>query len=260
MSATLASQLVRQLHSATGTSVTDEGEAIRCRVRRDNVQVVILVSTGVLEWFVDATDIGTGLSASDSCDYTAHDAPAAERDRDMADDVMLFAAQLLIRELRLVARDSRHGQLEWKVDGAWQAAVPLDLDAARGAQGGHRPVEPASTPSARSGSNTLYHGYVIIPETCIDGWCLGVMTEFEDSKGCTSGDAFVVAPDGTRAELMWETGMGPVEEVLPPDSERWGVYAVSFPHATRTVADLAAAFRAVLPQLQAKFAIAKGKR
>ncbi len=257
MSATLASQLVRQLHSATGTSVTDEGEAIRCRIRRDNVQVMILVSTGVLEWFVDATDIGTGLSASDSCDYTAHEASAAERDRDMADDVMLFAAQLLIREQRLVARDSRHGQLEWNIDGAWQVAVPLDLDVARGAPAVEARVQPSS--SATTAGNSLYHGYVIVPETCIDGWCLGVMTEFEDPEGCTSGDAFVVAPDGSRAELMWETGMAPLEEVLPPGPERWGVYAVSFPHPTRTVADLVAAFRAVLPQLQARYAIVKGK-
>jgi hypothetical protein len=256
MSATLASQLLRQLHSAAGARVADEGEAIRCRIRRGSVQVIIVVPTGVLEWSVDATDTESGLAASDWCDYTKFlDTPADELDREMADDVMVFAAQLLIRELRLVARDSSHGQLEWKIDGAWQVAIPLDLDAARGAPPGRGTIAPPST--SRSEADPLYHGYVIVPETCIDGWCLGLISEFEGPEGCTSGDAFVVAPDGRRAELMWEVGTTPLEEILPPDAERWGVYAVSFPHATRTVADLVAAFRAVLPQLRARYAAVK---
>jgi hypothetical protein len=105
---------------------------------------------------------------------------------------------------------------------------------------------------ARPQESPIYHGFVIVPETCTDGWCLGAITEFEDPNGCTAGDAFVVAPDGSRAGLVWEVGTNPMEEILPPDSERWGVYAISFPHPTRTLDDLVSAFRAVLPQLKAK--------
>jgi hypothetical protein len=72
--------------------------------------------------------------------------------------------------------------------------------------------------------------------------------------GCDGGDAFVVAPDGSRAGLVWEVGTGALQEILPPDAERWGVYAIFFPHATRTIHDLVSAFRAVLPQLKAKYA------
>ena len=103
-------------------------------------------------------------------------------------------------------------------------------------------------------NHSVYHGFVIVPETCTDGWCLGTITEFEDPKGCTAGDAFVIAPDGSRAGLVWEVGSEALQEILPPDAERWGVYAIWFPHAIRTVADLVAAFRAVLPQLKEKHA------
>jgi hypothetical protein len=98
----------------------------------------------------------------------------------------------------------------------------------------------------------VYHGYVVVPETFTDGWCLGTMNEYPEPSGSTEGDAFVVAPDGSRADLLWDVGTGPLQEVLPPGPERWGVYAVSFPRAIRTVEDLAEAFRSVLPQLQSR--------
>ena len=100
-------------------------------------------------------------------------------------------------------------------------------------------------------TSPVYHGFVVVPETCTEGWCLGSITEFEDPDGCTDGDAFVIAPDGSRADLVWEVGDQPLQQILPPDGpDRWGVYAVWFPHATRTADDLAAAFRAILPQLR----------
>jgi hypothetical protein len=99
-------------------------------------------------------------------------------------------------------------------------------------------------------TSPLYHGYAVVRETCTDGWCLGSLTEFEDPAGCTSGDAFVVAPDGSRAGLVWEVGSEPIQEILAPDSERWGVYAIWFPSPTRTVEDLVNNFRFILPQLK----------
>jgi hypothetical protein len=99
-------------------------------------------------------------------------------------------------------------------------------------------------------TSPVYHGYVVVPETCTEGWCLGSITEFEDPEGCNGGDAFVVAPDGTRASLIWEVGDQPLQEILPPGPDNWGVYAIGFPHATKSADDLAAAFRAILPQLK----------
>ncbi len=103
---------------------------------------------------------------------------------------------------------------------------------------------------SRPAGAPVYHGFVVVPETCTDGWCMGVITDYEDADGVDSGDAFVVAPDGSAAGLVWEVGVEPISEILPPDEERWGVYAVCFPHVVRNTGDLASAFRAVLPSLK----------
>lgn len=115
--------------------------------------------------------------------------------------------------------------------------------------------------TARGGplpGSAVYHGYVIVPETCTGGWCLGTISEFDEPGGDEGGDAFVVAPDGRSATLVWDVGDAPLAEILPPDAERWGVYSISFPAPIRSVQDLAAAFRAVLPELQAQYAALRG--
>ena len=103
---------------------------------------------------------------------------------------------------------------------------------------------------ARPEGAPAYHGFPIIPETATDGWYFGAITEFADPNGCDSGDAFVVAPDGSRAGLVWDVGEGEVKDISPPDAKRWGVYQIWFPKRTRTTDDLVTCFRAVLPQLQ----------
>ena len=96
----------------------------------------------------------------------------------------------------------------------------------------------------------VYHGFPIIRETLTDGWCFGAITEYADAGGCDSGDGFVVAPDGSRAGLVWDVGQGEIAQISPPDAGRWGVYQVWFPKPIRTTDDLVQCFRAVLPQLQ----------
>lgn len=95
-----------------------------------------------------------------------------------------------------------------------------------------------------------YHCFPLVPETSVDGWCFGAITDFEDPNGCDWGDGFVQAPDGSRAGLVWEVGEGEMSEVMPPDSSRWGVYAVWFPRPIRNVRDLCECFALVLPQLR----------
>jgi hypothetical protein len=124
------------------------------------------------------------------------------------------------------------------------------------------PDAPSSDPSlpaflSRPPGSPVYHGFVVVLETCTEGWCLGSITEFEDPAGCTGGDAFVIAPDGSRAGLVWEVGNEPLQEIMAPDSERWGVYAIWFPSPTRTIQDLVNNFRFVLPQLKEAYARAR---
>jgi hypothetical protein len=103
---------------------------------------------------------------------------------------------------------------------------------------------------ARPKAAPIYHGFPIVPETETDGWFFGAITEFEDTNGCQDGDAFVVAPDGTRAGLVWSVGEGNTSEILPSDKDRWGVYQVWFTMPIKTKADLIFNFRSVLPQLK----------
>jgi hypothetical protein len=111
---------------------------------------------------------------------------------------------------------------------------------------------------ARPHGAPVYHGFPLIPETLTDGWLLGAITAFEDPNGCEYGDAFVQAPDGSRAGLVWEVGSGKLEQILPPDSTRWGVWAVWFRKPVHSVNDIIANFRDVLPELKKKHAEVSG--
>lgn len=106
-------------------------------------------------------------------------------------------------------------------------------------------IEPAGLQTA------IYHGFVVVPETYIEGWVLGEISEY---IGNEIGDGFVVAPDGSRAGLVWEIGEGELQQILPPDKERWGVYAIWFPHEMRTMADVVRNFHSVLPILKQQHA------
>lgn len=110
------------------------------------------------------------------------------------------------------------------------------------------PGEPAFL--SRPEGAPVYHGFPLVEETRTDGWCFGAITAFEDPEGSDYGDGFVVAPDGSRAGLMWAVGDFPIRETLAPDERRWGVYEVAFPKLVRTVEDLVDCFRSVLPDLQ----------
>ncbi|MDR3633546.1 MAG: hypothetical protein P4L84_06900 [Isosphaeraceae bacterium] len=108
---------------------------------------------------------------------------------------------------------------------------------------------------ARPPGAPVYHGFPLVEETRTDGWCFGAITDFEgESDGCECGDGFVVAPDGSRAGLIWSVGDFPIEEVLPPEPGRWGVWAVPFPKPIRNVADLVECFRYLLPELRRLYA------
>jgi hypothetical protein len=59
-----------------------------------------------------------------------------------------------------------------------------------------------------------------------------------------------VAPDGSRAGLIWSVGEFPIEQSLPPEPGRWGVWVVPFPKPIRDVGDLVECFRHVLSELR----------
>jgi hypothetical protein len=66
----------------------------------------------------------------------------------------------------------------------------------------------------------------VLDDVVVDGFILGKITDFE-AETCDTGDAFVIAPDGSRAGLVWEICDQPYfQEVLPQEESRWGVWGV----------------------------------
>ena len=108
---------------------------------------------------------------------------------------------------------------------------------------------------ARPENAPVYHGFPILEESLTDGWRLGAISAFDDDPdGCEFGDAYVVAPDGSRAGLVWTVGVFQTHEVYPPSADRWGVYGIAFPRPVRSAAEFVEFFRAALPELKAIYA------
>jgi len=99
-----------------------------------------------------------------------------------------------------------------------------------------------------------YYGHPLLEATRVEGWCLGVVTDpFEPDcdSGCTIGDAFVEAPDGSRAGLVWALDEAPRFAVLfLPDSKRWGVFYLAVEQPIATMEQLRDAFTFMLPALK----------
>ena len=74
----------------------------------------------------------------------------------------------------------------------------------------------------RPEGSPVYTGFPVIEGSEVDGFRLGMITDFEAKPG-TMGDAFVVAPDNSRAGLVWGTEVDEpyCNEVGPPDAARW---------------------------------------
>jgi hypothetical protein len=105
----------------------------------------------------------------------------------------------------------------------------------------------------------VYHGFRLLEETRTgDGWCFGAITHFEAAEGVETGDAFVEAPDRSRAGIVWDVGEGEISEILPPEPSRWGVYAVWFREPVHNIEEFKSAMWSVLPELRRMYERARG--
>jgi hypothetical protein len=101
-----------------------------------------------------------------------------------------------------------------------------------------------------------YHGFPLLAHSEKEGFSFGVITEPNGDTPASWGDAFVVAPDGSRAGIVWQAEGEPSPVVCPPSPGRWGVYAFRFPRPVRYEQDLIENLHEVLPQLKAFYAAA----
>jgi hypothetical protein len=88
------------------------------------------------------------------------------------------------------------------------------------------------------------------PEAVVEGFTLGMFVSYGDC-----GDAWVRAPDGGVAGLIWERVEPRTFAVaIPPDpTGRWGTYAVNLPLPLTTDAEAAAYLRELLPELRPRW-------
>lgn len=100
----------------------------------------------------------------------------------------------------------------------------------------------------------VYYGFVVLDDVVVDGFILGKITDFE-AETCDTGDAFVIAPDGSRAGLVWEVcGGSYFEEVCAPEAGRWGVWGVALPFPMNSRDNARKNLGVILPQLKPRWA------
>jgi len=102
----------------------------------------------------------------------------------------------------------------------------------------------------------VYYGFPVLAHSEKEGFSFGVITEPNGETPASWGDAFVVAPDGSRAGIVWQAEGEPAPIVCPPTPGRWGVYAFRFSRPVRNERDLIENLHEVLPQIKAFYAAA----
>jgi hypothetical protein len=126
---------------------------------------------------------------------------------------------------------------------------PLALDqSAKSAS----PTKPAFL--ARPAGTPVYYGFQVLDDVVADGFIFGKITDFEAAPS-DCGDAFVIAPDNSRAGLVWEVSeIQYFTQVCPIEQNRWGVWAVSFLLPMTNRENVRSNLESVLPMLKEKWA------
>jgi hypothetical protein len=88
------------------------------------------------------------------------------------------------------------------------------------------------------------------PAAEVDGFALGMFVSYDDC-----GDAWVEAPDGGLATLIWGTGSPSYfkESIAPEPDGRWGTYAVQLELPLTNDEEAAAYLTALLPELRPRW-------
>jgi len=103
---------------------------------------------------------------------------------------------------------------------------------------------------ARPEGAPVYHGFPVLSDVAVDGFTLGLIS---DSLSSASGwgDAFVIAPDGRRAGLVWKAGGARYFNTLSAaEPGRWGVFAVGTEHAPTSTWEARLFLEELLPRLR----------
>jgi len=106
---------------------------------------------------------------------------------------------------------------------------------------------------ARPAGAPAYHGFPVLEDVEVDGFTLGLISDSLSTQS-SWGDAFVVAPDGRRAGLVWEAGQDRrFESLVPADADRWGVFSVATDHTPISNADARLFLAELVPRLRVEW-------
>ncbi len=93
------------------------------------------------------------------------------------------------------------------------------------------------------------YGFVVLDDINVDGFA------WQDhrlgSVALRNGDAFVLAPDGSRAGLVWEVCDPPYfQETMRIEADRWGVRGVGFRLPMNSRENARRNLESILPELR----------
>jgi hypothetical protein len=112
---------------------------------------------------------------------------------------------------------------------------------------------------ARPPGAPVYHGFPLVEGAEVDGFQLGMISGMGED---VVGDGFVVAPDGSRAGLIWEAEVQEAyfSQQLAPEPGRWGVFAVGLPLPLRNPEQARAYLAGLLPELRPRWQAWRGQQ
>ena len=126
-----------------------------------------------------------------------------------------------------------------------QKGQPVRIDEAARSADPDLPAFISKPPNA-----PVYYGFPLLANSDRDGFVFGTITEPNGAEPAEWGDAFVIAPNGSRAGIVWQIGHGEPSVVCEPSEGRWGVYSFHFTGPITTEADLLQQLHSILPALK----------
>ena len=128
---------------------------------------------------------------------------------------------------------------------ARHGGLPLWLDPGAKASSDELPAFLAPPPDAPP-----YHGFAVIEDVTVEGWTLGLISNAFAERS-DWGDAFVIAPDGRRAGIVWQIEGAPCfERYIGDEGRRFGVFGVCVEHPPYSVDEGRAFLREILPEVR----------
>src|SRR6476661_6730669 len=96
----------------------------------------------------------------------------------------------------------------------------------------------------------------LYPSASVDGFELGMFVASDER-----GDAWVKAPDGSIATLIWQTGEPSYFEVtIEPNETRWGTFTVQLPLPMTNDEEAGRYLSGLLPELRRRWQAWRGRR